>query len=614
MKNSKICNCHESSDKKVLKSKINSSFCDKCGCIIIKDSDGNIFYTLKSKHRRLFFDLSPIVLIKHMKKITDENYPFIYQDFNTNLKDKYKQTKELESINFYLKHRKMLILKLQKLIQFFDYCDLIFYQCLFYLDTYLSHHIAESTSEKMLYYHLIGFFLCASKFKETDIYEPSLDSFCEIAKGIYLPFEKIAYYEVVCLKMINYNVFSYSAYDWVMQLMSNGIIFNCEIDKNNEMILIKGHRHYTINIINKYILKLLLEITSKALFFKYAPMYLAFSLIRIAREKYLDKNIIKPKLFKKLVRAYGINPKDYKGCYEEIKSEMFENESQEEDKKELNEEKEKEKDDDENKNKNEINDDELEDMDKIERVRKSSFHQFKNVYVHNRMRSSHALVKVNYNPQINNNSNNKDSNNDKSNEISKEKDFSSISNESNKNNDKISNKKDKISNAKSKFHLSIDCSNNNNKATKSRDNLPIVNIDNNPGKRNSVFVMNSHQFETEFSQNLPTKKKKLSVIQNLKCKSRNANKSTNKINKTNIEPLEKKRERDKTGVKYKFHSNQNIINLKNEFNAEKSKNLFNLKLPKISVFGEDKSDKTPNNNNEGSNMISNKYKKSKNKY
>ena len=79
MKNSKICNCHESSDKKVLKSKINSSFCDKCGCVILKDSDGNIFYTLKSKHRRLFFDLSPIVLIKHMKKITDENYPFIYQ-------------------------------------------------------------------------------------------------------------------------------------------------------------------------------------------------------------------------------------------------------------------------------------------------------------------------------------------------------------------------------------------------------------------------------------------------------------------------------------------------------------------------------------------------------
>ena len=126
--------------------------------------------------------------------------------------------------------------------------------------------------------------------------------------------------------------------------------------------------------------------------------------------------------------------------------------------------------------------------------------------------------------------------------------------------------------------------------------------------------MNSHQFETEFSQNLPTKKKKLSVIQNLKRKSRNANKSTNKINKTNIEPLEKKRERDKTNVKYKYHSNQNIINLKNEFDAEKSKNLFNLKLPKISVFGEDKSDKTPNNNNEGSNMISNKYKKSKNKY
>ena len=141
MKTSKICNCNASSNKKELKSKINQSFCDKCGCIILKDNEGNIFYTLKSKQKRLFFDFSPITIIKNMKKKTEENYPFIYQEFNINSKDKKEQEKELNSLHLYLKHRKMLLLKLQKLIQVFDYCDLVFYQCLFYLDTYLSHHI-----------------------------------------------------------------------------------------------------------------------------------------------------------------------------------------------------------------------------------------------------------------------------------------------------------------------------------------------------------------------------------------------------------------------------------------------------------------------------------------
>ena len=35
-------------NKEILKSNINYSFCDKCGSILIKDKEGNIFYTLKS--------------------------------------------------------------------------------------------------------------------------------------------------------------------------------------------------------------------------------------------------------------------------------------------------------------------------------------------------------------------------------------------------------------------------------------------------------------------------------------------------------------------------------------------------------------------------------------
>ena len=59
----------------------------------------------------------------------------------------------------------MLLLKLQKLMKTFDYCDMIFYQYLFYLDTFLSHEITEEFSEKKILYYLIGYFLVAVKFK-----------------------------------------------------------------------------------------------------------------------------------------------------------------------------------------------------------------------------------------------------------------------------------------------------------------------------------------------------------------------------------------------------------------------------------------------------------------
>ena len=75
----------------------------------------------------------------------------------------------------------------------FDYCDIIFYQTLFFLDTYLSRDITELMPEKTIYYYLIGYFLCALKLKEVDIYEPSFDSFFEIEKGIYLSPNKIAF-------------------------------------------------------------------------------------------------------------------------------------------------------------------------------------------------------------------------------------------------------------------------------------------------------------------------------------------------------------------------------------------------------------------------------------
>ena len=317
---SKICNCEIPFNKEILQSHINHSFCQKCGSILIKSVSGNIYYTIKPIKKQKEIELDPITIIKSMKRKTEENFPHIYNSYN--YCDSLHNSINEEKLNIYLKNRKTLILKLQKLYKIFDFCDMTFFQCLFYLDTYLRNDIYENMSEKTLLYNLVGYFLCSVKLGEKDICEPPLESFFNISKNIYLSPTKIAHYEEFCLKRINYNIFIYSAYDWITQLISNGIIFNNEIDENNEIIHINGHRHTLVNVLNKFCMKLLLRLTTKNCFFKYSPMYIALSIIKLSREKYINKNMIKTKLFHKLLDLYGVNHSSFKECYEELKSEL----------------------------------------------------------------------------------------------------------------------------------------------------------------------------------------------------------------------------------------------------------------------------------------------------
>ena len=341
------CNCKFSSNTKILESYINHSFCEKCGSILLKSSSETIHYTLKQKQKEFQYELNPIHIIKSMKKKTEEYYPNIYNEYNNpNVSNINEKDELIKPINIYLKHRKKLLSILKKLIKIYDYYDVSFYQCLFFLDIYLSHDITEEMSEKSILYYLVGYFLCAIKLKETDIVEPTFDSFLDLEKNIYLSPKKIALYEVLCLKKISYNIFSYSPYEWMKQFLSNGVVFNSEVDHTNEIILIKGHRHSLVNTISKYSLKLLLEYTDKKIYFKFSPMYLALSLIQITREKYIKENMIKHKLFSKLIKLYGVDYNDYQNCYEEIKIETvikgdiqivkeFKNEEEQRDKKVL---------------------------------------------------------------------------------------------------------------------------------------------------------------------------------------------------------------------------------------------------------------------------------------
>ena len=627
-KQQKYCNCQTSTDKAILNEKVDYSFCQKCGCVLLKSQEGAIYYTLKSKQKRQPYDLSPIELIKHMKKKTEEEFPYIYEEFNVNKNDKHIKDKSVKSINVYLKYRKMILSKLQKLIKTFDYCDMSFYQTLFFLDAYFSHKISEDMSEKIILYYLIGYFLCAVKFKETDIYEPTLDSFFDLSKGIYFSIDKIAYYEVVCLRSINFNVFAYSAYDWVSQLISNGIVFNCEVNNKTEVILIKGHRHSLLNTINKYAIKLLLHLTNKNLFFKYSPMHIAMSLIQITREKFIDKTLIKPKLFSKLINLYGVNQKDYEKCYEEIKSDIKESN--------LENDKEKEKEsiiiDEPDEHKDDLK------ADKRNESANKSFMKNKNIYVPNKLRSSNALIQLKgninliTNPRYETNSPNNNNKNDSNNEDSKEKEDKKDETEISLSlNDTVSsNKKYKIRNQKNTIgknpaeRLSIDCNAKN--VFRSDKNIPHLKV-NQSGRYTLMTINNDEPVEKNILKNLSLSKKKNKPLlkelnhvkvnqvryNSFKSKEKNANSSF----ATSVErdsEIEKEERKPKTKKKSKFFPSSNkLIQISkdsdqlnsNKINSRTSRNLpiitdfDNMNIGKTDVFiGEQNNDnKNESNNN-----------------
>ena len=454
----KICNCTFPTDKNILKKENDYSFCKKCGSIILKSSDGTINYTVKPKQKLTCNPTSPIDIIKSMRLKTQMNYP--------NLNNLENST---DSMNFYLINRKMILIYLQKFMKMFDYNDIVFYQCLFYMDYVFSHQIKQEISEKEIIYYLIGYFLCATKMKETDSFEPPVEYFVNVKQDTILSIKQIVYYEVLCLKSINYNIFSYSAYDWLIQLIANGVVFNCEIDIKKSIILVNGHRHTIVNSINKCALKMLLNLTLKNIFMKFSPMQIAFGVVQIAREKFLDPNLINNNLYNKLINLYGINFDEYKKCYEEIKSQTKENII----------EKEKEEQEEKNNNNNNINQDKL----KSKVIKKysvednfvSTIHKKKKQFALNKSSSCKFLFELD---------DKKNENPIKLKEIDKNN-FNDINNKINGKTtleiEKISGEKnDKIQNtinlnkilSKKINHLS---NNYNKKSLRSNDSLPLIN-------------------------------------------------------------------------------------------------------------------------------------------
>ena len=296
---------HLKTINEIILGNITYAYCEECGSISIKHNN-TFYYTIKSTKKQKPTEIDPILITNNMKKIQDLSYPDLNNIYNLNIKDNTTIIKQ--RIALYIIKRNLILLYLQNITRQLNYSDLSFYHCLLLVDLYLSHNITDEMDEEELLYILIGFFLISSKFKETDIFEPDLLNFNNIDSNIIVSFEQILLYETKCLKIMKYNFFIYSTYDWINIFMSNGFVFEVEIDiKEN------------INEIYTYTYKLLITLTPKNIFIKYSPLYLAISIIQIVREDKIEENKINNELFKKLLNLYNITFEDYENCYRDIK-------------------------------------------------------------------------------------------------------------------------------------------------------------------------------------------------------------------------------------------------------------------------------------------------------
>ena len=219
----------------------------------------------------------------------------------------------------YSRIRNRVLIYIHNLCTKMEYNDSSFYFSLYLLDTYLSRIISDDISDRELFLVVLGFFLISSKYIEDDIFEPELQIFCNIEKSILLTINEIRESEVQCLTLINHNMYIYSVYDWITTLLNNGIVFKEEVTDKNE-----------VEEIYAYTQKLLTNLTSKIFFCKYSSIQIAFSIIQLSREKYLNKDLkLSKKIFDLLLDLYEISFSDYKDCYNFIKNDI-ENETEEE--------------------------------------------------------------------------------------------------------------------------------------------------------------------------------------------------------------------------------------------------------------------------------------------
>ena len=266
-----------------------SSYCPDCSSLVISSPEtaSNLFLIKPQRYqRKSSFDPLKAFFVMKSKTLL-YNIP------------SHKTT------TWYYKNRKKVIIYLQKLTLKMRYSDDTFYLSLFYLDQILSsiEYENDRSIDSKLEYYLLGVFLIVAKTHEHNIFEPNLNQF-ENLNGEALDLQEIKKYEIKCLQLLKYDLFKHSAYDWLTVLLSNGFVFEDENCCN------------IINDIYSYCKKSLAAITNKDFFFKYFPFQIAFSLIKITREKFGLDSCYEELLY----QIYQTPFTEFKFCYKDVKT------------------------------------------------------------------------------------------------------------------------------------------------------------------------------------------------------------------------------------------------------------------------------------------------------
>jgi hypothetical protein len=327
-------------------------------------------------------------------------------------------------------------------------------------------------------------------------------------------------------------------------------------------------------------------------------MYIAMSLIQIAREKYIDKNLIKEKLFFKLINLYGVQFEDYKKCYEEILSDIGDDNHESD--KNLIEPTPKTKNENENEKEDQFGSSKA---GRGESTKKSHIKN-KNLYVANKVKSSNTIMRINK-PLINSRNNEDSPNNNNDELISETKDKEdskvelTLTEIDTKKKYKVKSMKNLINNINTIGRYSIDCNIANNakkdknvNVFKSNDDLPFIKVKENSNDRYSMFTINE-EGKTPRHQNVSYNKKNnkpvLKELQHVRTSGKRYNSIQTHVNNSsfasNAEKEKEKEEEPKKKSKFFTTSNKNIETT-NFDERPRKKILTSTKLPLITNFDE----------------------------
>ena len=258
-----------------------------------------------------------LILVKNLKmyeSITEEKYEYnpirIINQMLSN-REKINNNKKGFISDIYINNRDIFIKYIKQYCLKLNYNKNIFYACLHLIDNYLIHALKKEISERNIALITLGFFLVTLKFNENDIFEPKLNKFYKISEDIVFSKNEIIKSEIKALKIMDYNMINYSVIDWLKTLNKVGYIFDNKFNK------IKFEQ-----IKDKQIL-LLRRIIHSNILYRYDSFQIALSIIHISMDNIFYTHKKNKDLYFFFLSIFSKKFSDYKSCYIDIKTFIF---------------------------------------------------------------------------------------------------------------------------------------------------------------------------------------------------------------------------------------------------------------------------------------------------